>query len=153
MTRKRAKTNPKADAIYDFIVGYIHKHKVAPSTREIADAFATNKVDGNGEWVRRPMSTSVVMWYVNRLVFDGRLTKQPGRSRAIALVDPEVESRRSFRERVAFVLEPFAIASTQGRSAITIQDLWDAKQLYEEIEGPKDFENMHYNPIHQKVPA
>jgi repressor LexA len=61
------------EAVYLFVKDYIKRHTFPPSLREI----------GKGCFI----STSAVTRHLDRLEWEGKLFREPGRARGITLVD------------------------------------------------------------------
>ena len=61
------------DKILEFVGGYIKEHGYSPSMREIGEAIGVD-------------STSHVSFHIDRLVEEGRLTKEPNIARSIRVV-------------------------------------------------------------------
>lgn len=61
------------EKIYNFIVDYFAKNLIMPTTREIAEGVGVT-------------STSTVAYHIEKLIKDGKITKERGKNRAIKLV-------------------------------------------------------------------
>lgn len=61
------------ERIYNFIVDYFAKNSIMPTTREIMEGVMVT-------------STSTVSYHINKLIKQGKITKETGKSRAIKLV-------------------------------------------------------------------
>lgn len=71
---KQLALSERQKAILRFVQNYLRDHKHAPSTRDI----------GRGVGIS---STSNVTYHINRLVDYGYLTKQPGASRTVVVLE------------------------------------------------------------------
>jgi SOS-response transcriptional repressor LexA len=69
------------EAVYNFIIHYIHTNNYPPTTREIACACY--------------LGTSTVLRHLDKLEAWGRITRHPGRARSIAVLTstPSVPNR------------------------------------------------------------
>ena len=61
--------------VYKFIKAYLKKHKYPPTLREI----------GEGCFI----TTSAVTHHLDRLEWEGKLTREPGQARSITLLDDD----------------------------------------------------------------
>lgn len=115
MSRKPEPNSEKCEKVYEFVVAYIAQRGFGPTCREICDMCGIT-------------STSVVNYYVDRLVKQGRLTKDPHISRGIGL-PPGTLTEKRLRRRLVRILQPiFSDLSEVGRS-----DLVELEALYKEL--------------------
>ena len=71
---KQQSEQPLLEQVYDFVSSYICEHASSPSLREIADACY--------------LGTSTTYRFLDKLEAQGRIFREPGKSRNIRLPKP-----------------------------------------------------------------
>ncbi len=70
-----AMVTERTEAVFDFLVEYLDEHGYPPSVREIGQRIGVR-------------STSLVLFYLERLEAEGRIERVTGRARAVRILGP-----------------------------------------------------------------
>lgn len=119
MSRTFNPVNDRCERVYEFIVAHIGQRGFGPTCREICDMCSIP-------------STSVVNFYVDRLVKQGRLVKVAHVSRGIALPPGAVTEKR-LRRRLVRILRPIFEAGANEYDEVARSELRDLENLYREL--------------------